>query len=163
MECDHRNAAARVADLGRRREPARDELVSAVSEACSALYLQTQRYWRATRRSGDEDLGNYREDLERQYFATRERGSVLESRCQIVFVSDTPRLLCHRLIDLLTVRYFDLTEANGASDALLQKNAGDLHSGLEVPELRRPEQLLAKYHATVEEFVAAARTAPLAS
>jgi hypothetical protein len=65
-------------------EPAREELVSAVSEACSALYLQTQRYWRVTRRSVDEDLGGYRKDLESQYFATRERGSVLESRCRIV-------------------------------------------------------------------------------
>jgi hypothetical protein len=71
-----------------------------------------------SRRSATGDPESYGEDLERQYDATWERGSALESRCRIVFVSDTPRLLCHRLLDLLTVRYFDLTEANGASDAV---------------------------------------------
>jgi hypothetical protein len=144
-------------------EPIRDELVTAVTEASSSLYLQTQRYWRAARHGvDDEELKRHRDDLNRQYYATREQGTVLEARCSAAFASDVPRLLCHRLMDLLTVRYFDLTEAGGASDRLLEINSGPQHSGLGVEELRRPDLLLAKYHATVEEFVSAAKRESLA-
>jgi hypothetical protein len=55
--------------VGRRGRARPGPPVSAVTEACSALYLQTQRYWRA-KQSGDDDLESYGEDLERQYYAT---------------------------------------------------------------------------------------------
>jgi hypothetical protein len=140
----------------------REQLIAQATKAASSLYLETQRYRRAAqRRLPEERLEEYRIDLDKQYYASRIEGTVLESRLEAYFLSDEPRLLCHRAMDLLTVRYFDLTEPGGASERLLEINAGDEHSGLDVPDLRNPKELLSKYHATMRELIEATLHAPL--
>jgi hypothetical protein len=145
--------AARITRRAQQRLAAnqlREQLVTQMTEVASALYLQTQRHWRAKRRRlTDAELERSRAELDEQYHRTRVAGEVLESRLRILFGaatrrgSDEPRRLWHGVMDLLTVRYFDLIEE--ATDSLRQQNAGPQHSGLSAQELRDMGAVLRAY------------------
>jgi hypothetical protein len=141
----------------------REQLISRATEVAAGLYLATQRYWRATNRDlADNELEEYRKDLDGQYHQSRIAGMVLENRLRAYFLTDGPRLLCHRAMDLLTVRYFGLTTPGGPTESLRRNNEGDEHSGLSAAQLGDAPTLLSKYHATLKELVEAILREPIA-
>jgi hypothetical protein len=58
----------------------RERLIAQVTEAPTALYLATQRYWRAQQKFPDDQLGEQRKALDDQYHQSRVDGQVLEGR-----------------------------------------------------------------------------------
>jgi hypothetical protein len=152
---------ARNAEGRRSDHRLREEMISQVTEAAASLYYTTQRYWRA--RSIDQlpadQLKPPRAELDAQYHKSRVAGEVAESRLRAYYLSDKPESLCHRVFDLLTVRYFDLIDK--ATDRFLEINAGEQHSGLSVEELRQREKVLSAYHRALDDLVNAMLTEPL--
>ena len=156
-ESDRRRAEQAV-HLERLREDhdLRDRLISQAIEAPSALYLASQHYWRAK----DDDLpadqlAEYRAALDARYLDSRREGLVLEHRLRLHFADPKPCRLSHRLMDLLTIRYFQLVRPDGASENLRNKNSGEAHTGLSAADLAVASKVLAKYHTTIDELVAA--------
>jgi len=158
-----------IAELITRRAQERREdyqtrmrLIDRMTETASALYLATQRFWRARDREkvGDERLKLMRIEMDAQYQATRVAGEVLERQLRILFSTDRPRLLWHSTTDLLTVRYFQLIEL--ATQNLLKKNAGPEHSFLRIEELANPEKVLDAYRVRIDEATRAVLETPLA-
>jgi hypothetical protein len=138
----------------------RERLVGEATEAASRLYMETQRYWRATTdKLDDEQMLGHRQRLDEQYQQSRIEIYVMESRLKAYFPSDRPRLLCHRAADLLTVRYFTLI--GRGTDKLREINSGEAHSGLSAAQLASAKTLLDKYHATLQELVQAILSDPL--
>lgn len=123
----------------------RHELISRMTEAASELYFETQRFWRAKARErvSADALTGFRKELDRQYLESRVVGEVLESQLDAYFETDDPKLLWHRTMDCLTVRYFHLVGMD--TDKLLEANAGDQHTGLSVEQLRQPKLVLDQY------------------
>jgi hypothetical protein len=147
------DAAIRLERL-REDHELRDRLISQAIEVPSALYLATQHYLRAKDEHLPSDqLAMARAEVDARYLASRREGLVLEYRLGLHFAEKQPRRLSHRLMDLLTIRYFELVHPDGASLDLRNKNAGDAHSGLTAEELAVPAKVLDKYDATIEELV----------
>jgi hypothetical protein len=80
---------------------------------------------------------------------------VLEHLLGLHFADWRPRQLCHRVMDLLTIRYFQLVREGGASEKLRRQNEGDEHTGLSAEDLASGPKVLAKYHVTIDELVEA--------
>ena len=70
-------------------------------------------------------------------------GEVIERRLEAYFLSDDPKALWHATMDLLTVRYFHLIGL--ATENLLERNAGEEHTGLSVERLRNQGLVLKIY------------------
>lgn len=154
-ESDRRRAEEAI-KLERLREDheLRDRLISQAIEAPSALYLASQHYWRAKDDGLPADeLAICRSALDARYLDSRREGLVLEHRLRLHFADPKPNRLSHRLMDLLTIRYFQLARPGGASESLRNKNAGDAHTGLSATELAVASKVLAKYHTTLDELV----------
>ena len=149
---------------GREAQKLRDEFVRDATNAAVGLYVATQRYWRATRSHAegvltDQILAGERAILDEQYRDSRVAGEILECRFVAYFRGDTPRQLMHRVMDLLTVRYFQLIEMDTPS--LLERNAGDDHTGLTVQQLGSPPLLLETYRTSLLSLVTEILATPL--
>ena len=142
-----------------RDDALRQELVTLMTEAAGSLYLMTQHYSRAkegvAKAPNDPELvtvlQKLREHLDAQYLKSRTTGEILENRLEGYFLSREPRNRWHRVMDLLTVRYFQLIERD--TDRIYEVNNGELHSGLDIPQLRDSETLLATYATALKESV----------
>lgn len=159
----------------------RHELVRDMTTAASTLYLQTQHYWRVQRGTAGgaaaaasastatgtpaagadegEVVAQARTELDAHYLEARVAGEVLERRVTAYFLSDRPRELWHRTMDLLTVRYFQLIDQ--ATPALRRANAGAGHTGLTAAALANPGPVLAAYHEALRDAVQAVLREPL--
>jgi hypothetical protein len=62
-------------------------------------------------------------------------------------------------MDLLTVRYFQLTDPNNATN--FERNAGPEHSGLPLEDLTKPKLVLDSYKERLSAAVSSVRTEPL--
>jgi hypothetical protein len=158
-------AAGITSRAQRRREEQqlRHDLIVGMAETASALYLATQRYWRARDREkvSADQLQVLRSWLDERYHESRVRGEALQTRLQVVFGFGQARRHWHATMDLLTVRYFRLTDPDNMK--VLEENEGSEHSGLRVEELLRPKTILNAYHRRLDEAVEAVRTELLAS
>jgi hypothetical protein len=142
----------------------RDEFVRDATNAAVGLYVATQRYWRAAQshrdqRTTDEELAEERALLDIAYRESRVAGEILECRFYAYFDDDAPRRLMHQVMDLLTVRYFQLIGLD--TPGLLEANAGAAHSGLTVEQLHKPKEVLDTYRATLLTTVESVVTTPL--
>lgn len=153
------NRIARNAQARREDHALRERLLTQVTEAATRLYIATQRFWRAKKREPTDQLEELREALDEQYQETRVSGMALEQLLGLHFEEPEPKRLCHRVMDLLTIRYFQLT--SGATVTLREKNKGEDHTGLSVIELKNSRMVLEKYHETLAELVAAIETGTL--
>jgi hypothetical protein len=134
----------------------RHELLTDMTDAASALYLATQNYWRAktsTPPLTQQELSDARNALDEQYHKSRTRGEILETRLSAYFEASEPQEIWHKVVDLLTVRYFQLIERD--TDQLYRENAkgtdGQDHSGLTVDQLKQPKALLNAYREALKE------------
>ena len=140
--------AARITErfqLRRQDRSLREQIILEMTQTASAVYIETQRFWRATsiETTSPERLAELRKTLDERYLSAHVAGEALEMRLRIYFETDKPRLLWHATRDLLTVRYFQLIGL--ATDGLLQRNSGPEHSGLTVNELKNPQLVLNAY------------------
>jgi hypothetical protein len=156
-----RERQAQAAQHHRDDQILRERLLGQASEAPSALYLATQHYWRAKQDLAPDALQPYREALDKQYLDSRRDGMVLEYLLNLHFPDPLPSRLLHRAMDLLTIRYFQLISANGASAGLRNANQGEEHTGLSAAELAAPTLVLRQYHRTVDDLVKAVATSEL--
>jgi hypothetical protein len=146
---------ARKAQERRENHELRARLCREVTEASTALYLATQHYWRAKEDELERDeLKAFREALDKDYLDSRRAGTALEHLLDLYFRDSKPKLLMHRVMDLLTVRYFQLVREGGASEGLRKANEGDEHSGLSLDELNSGSKVLAAYHTALKELIA---------
>ncbi|MGM9474509.1 hypothetical protein ACS5PJ_21270 [Pseudarthrobacter sp. YS3] len=138
----------------RRREAneTRDVLTKGVTETGNSLYLGLQAFWRKARdvpisdRATSPDLSEAREKLDELYGRARLGGQVIEQQLRIYYSSPEPAKNWHRVTDLLSVRYFLLTESNKVRRAnICARNAGPAHSGLTEAQLMNPQVLLNAY------------------
>jgi hypothetical protein len=163
---DQARADAEAANAEHSRDDAlRQELVMSMTQAAGALYLTTQHYWRAKRdlsaatADQTETLRQLRADLDATYLNSRISGEVIENRLEGYFTSSAPRDRWHTVMDLLTVRYFQLIDR--ASDQLYEKNAGEGHSGLSVADMKKRDVLLARYRDECKRAVRSVFDTPL--
>jgi hypothetical protein len=164
-------------DIARRAQQRREDrelrvgVITQMTEAASALYRMTQQLWRASERehAAQRFVDGIRAALDNQYHKTRVAGEVIDSRLQVFFESDLPRCKWHATIDLLTLRYFQVTKQ--LNDAILQANARNddpndpnrEHSGLTIEQLRNPgsaKMVLDAHHAALKEATLAVYTQP---
>ncbi len=124
-------------------------LVERMTRIASALYLETQHYWRE-RSSTDQNQILLRTRLDQRYHKSRVAGEVLESQLRAFFEDDAPRQKWHAIMDLLTVRYFQVLSR--PIDNLVQINAGPNHSGLSADELKQPQRVLDAYRSGLLEL-----------
>jgi hypothetical protein len=152
---ERREDAMREAERRRADHALRERLIAEVTQAPSALYLATQHYWRAKEEHlSADDLKAFRDALDQQYLESRRVGIQLEHLLKLHFADPAPRQLCHRVMDLLTVRYFQVVSDQGVtSDGLRKANEGDQHSGLSREDLKWPRTVLDKYHETLPDLV----------
>jgi hypothetical protein len=155
--------AARITEHAQRRRQDRDlreQIIVEMTQTASAIYFETQLYWRATTReaTSPERLAALRTSLDERYHGARCAGEALETRLRVYFATEKPRLLWHATMDLLTVRYFQVIGL--ATDALLRANAGPEHSGLEVDQLKNPKLVLDTYRARLLEATRAVLDCP---
>jgi hypothetical protein len=154
-----RKAQARREDQRQRAQDMREDhalrgrLITAVTEAPTALYLATQHYWRVREDVSGEALQAARRALDDQYLDSRRKGMALQYELGLHFPDPAPSKLMHRVMDLLMIRYFQLIREGGASDNLRRLNAGEEHTGLTVDELKAPKKVLDKYHETLQALV----------
>jgi hypothetical protein len=132
----------------------RDEFVRDATSTAVGLYVATQRYWRATQSRGnggpaDALLADERALLDEQYRESRGAGEI----------HDAPRRSMHRVMDLLTVRYFQLVGLD--TRGLLEVNAGEEHTGLTMDQLQDRKLVLETYRTTLLETVDAILATPL--
>jgi hypothetical protein len=138
----------------------REQLVTEMTETATALYLATQRFWRDKARE-TADRGSaaaLRASLDGQYHKSLVEGKGLEARLQLHFPSTRPRELWHSVMDLLTVRYFQVI--GEATERLRKANAGEKHSGLTADQLKSPQLVLSAFHTRLEEATKAVREEP---
>ena len=138
-----------------------------MTQVASALYFQTQRYWRATDPKSPvkplpdaEQVAAIRQSLDECYQASRIAGEAIEARLKLLFErkevykgmteeavaegkKSVPWRLWHAVMDLLTVRYFQLLK--GDTDGLLKMNSGPDHSFLTTEQLKNPKTVLDAY------------------
>jgi hypothetical protein len=113
----------------------RNALIDQVTEAASTFYFALQLYERAhAGATGDEHKKSLREALDDQYGKSRIEGAVLERRLAAYFDDPEPRGLWHAILDVLTVRYFQLIGQE--SDKLFTSNSGPEHSRLKASALK---------------------------
>ena len=135
----------------------RHDLLTDAITASAELYFATQHYWRVNRDGGrpDGEKQEARKTLDEQYLKSRAAGDVLEARLEALFATDQPTNAWHKIVDLLTVRYMQLT--NQATDGLYKINErgfeGKEHSGLSKEDLENPIELLAAYHRASKSVV----------
>lgn len=149
----------RAQDTARADDALRHELVTAMTESAGKLYLLTQHYWRAKKDASldphDKGLADVlvkmRDRLDAQYLESRAIGQVVEARLEGYFTSGKPRNRWHQVMDLLTVRYFQLVDRD--TQKLYEDNEGEHHTGLNVQQMRNPKTLLTAYHRTLNESV----------
>jgi hypothetical protein len=161
-----REAQERRADSRREEDRIRAEhelrvrLIDQMTAAASALYIVTQHFWRNRNTEGatPEELAQLRKDLDQQYQTSRVQGEVVEKKLDAYFSSEDPRHEWHATMDLLTVRYFTLI--GRATEALLEGNAGDKHSGLTVEQLRAQDEVLKAYRQRLGQAAQAVLRAP---
>jgi hypothetical protein len=135
----------------------RDGFISDTTSAAVGLYVATQRYWRARTASNngllnEDALAEERGILDQQYRDSRVAGEVLEGRIYAYYADPEPRRRMHQVMDLLTVRYFQVIGRD--TDSLLEANAGSEHSGLEIDQLRRPMVVLDNYRWALLQLIA---------
>ena len=128
------------------------------------LYVATQRYWRATQSRGnggpaDALHADERALLDEQYRESRVAGEILECRFVAYFTEDAPRRSMHRVMDLLTVRYFQLIGLD--TPGLLEVNSGEEHTGLTAGQLGNRKLVLETYRTTLLETVDAILATPV--
>jgi hypothetical protein len=145
----------------REEQQLRHDLIVEMAETASSLYLATQRYWRARERENvtGEPLQALRTWLDEQYHEKRGRGEALEARLQVIFDCGEPRQHWHATMDLLTVRYFQLTDPNNVAN--FERNAGPKHSGLPLEDLKEAKLVLDSYRERLNAAVSSVRTEPL--
>lgn len=142
-----------------RDDALRQDLVGGLTQAASALYLAGQHYWRAVKQSdqGQDDVRRQelRDRLDAQYLSSRLEGEVLEKRLEGYFSSAATSDAWHKVMDLLTVRYFQLIDRT--SVRLYERNSngykGREHSGLTVQDLSTPASVLDAYQTALSEAV----------
>src|SRR5438105_7183585 len=153
---------ARRAQDRRADHDLRHELIDEMVRAASALYLQTQTYWRAATRRDPrpQDLAELRRRLDDQYVQSRVDGLVLENKLGVYFASADPQRKWHKTMDLLTVRYFQVLEPDGGRDRatrlrnLYLENEGEDHAGLNVAALNDAKKVLDGYRRGLREATA---------
>ncbi len=155
--------AARITDriqVRRQDRILREQLIVEMTQVASGIYIETQRFWRATKVESTlpERVADLRTSLDERYLSAHVAGEALETRLRIYFVSDTPRLLWHAVRDLLTIRYFQLIGL--ATDGLLERNAGPEHTSLDVEQLRNPQVVLNTYRSKILEATRAVLDEP---
>lgn len=148
----------------REAQKLRDEFVRDATSTAVGLHMATQSYWRATQSPGnggpaDALLADERAFLDEQYRESRVAGEILECRFVAYFTGDGPRRSMHRVMDLLTVRYFQLIGLD--TPGLLDVNAGEAHTGLTADQLRNRKLVLETYRTTLLETVDAILATPL--
>ncbi len=133
----------------------RRTLLTPLLASASELYLSTQHFWRISRdpsRASEEPEA--RKAMDEQYRKSRTTISVSELEFDALFDTDEPARLCHRIDDLLTVRYMKLI--GKATDSLYEQNSlnykGKEHSGLTSNELRDPKTVLNSYRSSLKEL-----------
>jgi hypothetical protein len=150
----------RAEDLRSRDDALRQDLVGRMTEAAASLYLMTQHYWRAKAdlRKAPQDQGlasalsTLRPRLDTQYLGSRKAGEALESRLGGYFISAEPRMKWHQVMDLLTVRYFQLIDKD--TEKLYEDNEGSDHSGLTKSQMKNDRKLLlVTYRKALKEAV----------
>ena len=159
--------AQRVAQVTQDRrevQKLRDEFVRDATSTAVGLYVATQHYWRATQSRGnggpaDALLADERALLDEQYRESRVAGEILECRFVAYFTEDEPRRSMHRVMDLLTVRYFQLIGLD--TPGLLEVNVGEEHTGLTADQLRNRKLVLETYRTTLLETVVAILATPV--
>lgn len=136
----------------------RESLSTEITETANTLYLALQVFWRAardtplSRRASEAGLANERAAVNEAYQEARIRGEIIEQRLRVYFSSPQPVRCWHRVVDLLTVRYFLLLEGDEAKRASIRrKNAGSEHSGLTEAQLDEPRILLESYRRALDE------------
>ena len=157
----------------------RHELLADMTESASALYLATQRHWRARREKAEwakqtraeraqieQEISDARKFLDDQYHESRKRGETLESRLSAYFQTSEAQEAWHKVMDLLTVRYFQETLINkDRLNRLYEENRkgrdGKEHSGLTVNQLSVTKAVLNAYRAALKEATELVRTEPL--
>jgi hypothetical protein len=157
-------AIARITARAQRRreeQQLRHDLIVEMAETASSLYLATQRYWRARDRENvtGEALQALRIWLDEKYHEKRGRGEALEARLQVIFDCGEPRQHWHATMDLLTVRYFQLTDPDNVAN--FEANAGQKHSGLPLADLRDAKLVLDAYRKRLNAAVSSVRMEPL--
>lgn len=145
-----REAAEKRVTQERADNVLRRELVADMTSAAAKLYLSTQHYWRqqrAAKTDSSVDVASARMVVDKQYLESRLAGEVLESKLRAYCDDSTTVDEWHKVMDLLTVRYFQLT--GEANDELYRENAdghdGRVHTGLTIAELRQPKTVLSTY------------------
>jgi uncharacterized membrane-anchored protein YhcB (DUF1043 family) len=160
---ERREDEMRNAEERREHHALRERLITDVTQAPTALYLATQHYSRAKLdKLPAEQLKPFRDALDAQYLESRRTGIVLEHLLELHFPESTSRLLMHRVMDLLTIRYFQLVRDGGPSALLLDANKGDEHTGLTEEELKLPRKVLKTYHETLSSLITAVAEGELA-
>jgi hypothetical protein len=104
-------------------------------------------------------LAQYREELDKQYRASRVMGEVIERRLEAYFLSNEPKALWHAIMDLLMVRYFHLIGLT--TENLLKLNSGKEHSGLSVNQLRNQKTILDTYRKNLKKVAQAVLEGPI--
>ena len=157
-------AIARITARTRRRreeQQLRHDLIVEMAETASSLYLAAQRYSRV--RDSDnldaDQLQALRTWLDERYRECRGRGKALLTRLEVIFGPGPVRSHWGATIDLLTARYFQLTDPNKIVN--FRGNAGEERSDLTVEALKNPKLVLGHYRQHLSEAVAAVRTEPL--
>lgn len=157
--------------LGREQRALRQSLIEEMTDTASALYIQTQLYWRVstnrdpTRKAGD--LPELRKELDAQYVKSFTGGLELESRLDSYFVSDNVWRRWHRTMDFLTVRYFQvLVPDQGGARAerlkgLYKTNSKSSCTGMDVASLNVAEAVLMGYRKALREVSLLVLTEPL--
>jgi hypothetical protein len=149
-----RATARRAADDRRRDEVAlatrviHDRLAE-ITEVSATFYGALQAYWRQSHDVlAPGDLARARTRLDEHYRNYCVAASVVEDRLRAYFESDLPRETWHKIDDLLTVRYFQLTGRD--TPMLRARNAkgyeGEEHSGLTTTELADGRKVLDAYY-----------------
>lgn len=148
---EHRADALLKEERLRSENRLRFDLISQAAESASALYMATQHFWRkkVREKTPDDKLAEQREALDQQYRTSRVVGEVLERKLEAYFLSDVPRASWHAVMDLLTVRYFQLI--GQATPELLELNSGPEHSGLTVVQLADPQAVLDSYRTRIAQ------------
>jgi hypothetical protein len=147
--------------VGREERALRRSLVEEMTSTASALYIQTQLYWRVstdrdpTRKAGD--LPELRKALDAQYVKSFTAGLELESRLDSYFVSDQVWRRWHRTMDFLTVRYFQvLVPDKGEAQAerlkgLYETNSKRTCTDTDVVSLNKARTVLMGYRKALRE------------
>jgi hypothetical protein len=137
----------------------RERLANEATETATQLYLACQRFWREagrpmTPQARIEALETTAtEKLDDAYESARSRARVLEGELRRRY-GDSVAKAWHRVDDLLTVRYFQLTlRAPAALNRIYEKNAGEDHTGMSVEELSRADLVLERFRTALSDAV----------